>query len=82
MAGNKVVALTAGMAPGRALVIYFLSLKKESIKILELTVEPRPLASQAGLVTTTLPARWLLELENFKTINCYPYYFIRANRIG
>ena len=46
-------------------------------------IEPRPLALQAGMLTTTLPARWLLESEIFKIIKCYPlYYFIGANRVG
>ena len=45
-------------------------------------VEPRPLAPLAGMITTTLPASRLLKPENCKTIKRYPYYFIRANRVG
>ena len=45
-------------------------------------VEPRPLASQASLITTTLPASRLLDIEYYTMIKCYPYYFIRANQIG
>ena len=41
-------------------------------------VEPRLLAPQAGMITTTLPASRLLKPENCKTIKPYPYYFIRA----
>ena len=56
-----------------------LSLKKDIIKIQGVRVEPHPLAPQAGIITTTLPASWLLEAENFETVKCYPYYFITAN---
>ena len=73
-------ALIAGMV--WALVIFFLSLKKEIIKIQGVGIEPRLLAPQAGMITNTLPASWLLKAENFETIKCYPYYFIRANRVG
>ena len=45
-------------------------------------VEPRPLAPLASMISTTLPARLLLNSENCKTIKRYPYYFIRANRVG
>ena len=62
--------------------IFFLSLKKEIIKMKGAGVEPHPLAPPAGMITTTLPVSRLLEPENFKTIKRYPYYFIRANRVG
>ena len=74
------MVLIAGMAPGTC--NFFLSLKKEIIKIQGVEVEPSPLAPQAGMITTTLPGSRLLETKNFTTIKCYPYYFIRANRIG
>ena len=45
-------------------------------------VEPRPPAPLAGMITTTLPANRLAKSENCKTIKRYPYYFIRANRVG
>ena len=45
-------------------------------------VKPRPPAPLARMITTTLPASRLLEPVNFQTIKCYPYYFIRANRVG
>ena len=74
------VVLIAGMAQGTC--NFFLSLKMEIVNVQRVEVEPRPLAPQAGMITTTLPASRLLETENFTTIKCYPYYFIRANRIG
>ena len=74
------VALIAGMAPGTC--IFFLSLKKEIFKKQGAGVEPRPTAPPAGMITTTLPASRLLKPENFKRIKRYPYYFIRANRVG
>ena len=43
-------------------------------------VELRSLAPLAGMITTTLLASRLLNLEN--CIKLYPYYFIRANRVG
>ena len=54
--------------------------KKEINEMKGAGVEPRPLAPLAGMTTTTLPARRLLEPENCKTIKRYPYYFIRADR--
>ena len=62
--------------------IFFLSLKKEIVKIKGAGVEPCPLAPLAGMITTTLPASRLVIPENCKTIKRYPYYFIRANRVG
>ena len=58
------------------------SLKKEIVKIKGAGVEPCPLAPLAGMITTTLPASRLVKPENCKTIKRYPYYFIRANRVG
>ena len=74
------VALIAGMAPGTC--IFFLSLKNEIIKKQGAGVEPRPLASPASVITTTLPANRLLKPEKFRKIKWYPYYFTRTNRIG
>ena len=62
--------------------IFFQSLKKEIITMKGARVEPRPVAPLAGMITTTLPASRLLKPENCKTIKRYPYYFIRANRVG
>ena len=59
------------MAPG--IVIIFLSLKKEIIKKQGAGEESRPLAPQACMITTTLPATWLLETKIFETIKCYLY---------
>ena len=42
-------------------------------------IERSPLAPLAGMITTTLPAKRLLEPENCKTIKRYPYYFIRLS---
>ena len=47
---------------------FFLSLKKEIIKMKGAAVQPRPLAPLTGMITTTLPASRLLKLENCKTI--------------
>ena len=73
------VALIAGIP---STCNFFLSLKKEIIKMQGATVEPPPLAPLAGMITTRLPASSLLKAENFKTIKRYHYYFIRANRVG
>ena len=67
---------------GRPPLYFFLSLKKEIIKMKGAGVEPRPLVLLAGMIATTLPVSRLLEPENCKTIKRYPYYFIRANRVG
>ena len=74
------MALIAGMAPGAC--NFFSSLKKEVIKKQGVGVKPRPVAPPTGMITTTLPASRLLRPENFKTIKRYPYFFIRANRVG
>ena len=41
----------------------------------EAGIEPRPPSPQVGMITTTLPASWLLGLEIFKIIKCYPILF-------
>ena len=51
----RLMALIAGMALSTCN-FFFLSLKNEITKKQGAGVEPRPLAPQAGMITTTLPA--------------------------
>ena len=75
------MALIAGMAPGTCN-FFFLSLKKEITKKQGWESNPVHQLYEQGVITTTLPASWVLELEIFEIIKCHPYYFIRANQVG
>ena len=77
---QRVSTRSHGSKGRRGLAIFFLSLKKEIIKMKGAGVEPRPLALLAGVITTILSASRLLKLENCQTVKRYPYYFIRTNR--
>ena len=67
----------------RTLRTFFISsVKRKLSKKPGAVVEPRPQAPQAGMKTNTLKVSWLLEIEIFETVKCYPYYFIRTNREG